>query len=326
MSPGKRQRLAKLCGSDGIIAALAVDQRGTLRRALAEAKGVSEEAVAADMAVFKTAVTRILGPQATAVLLDVDYGMPAIAVHDRRVGLLLAYEKWGYDRSRPGRMQETLDGWTVARLVEAGADSIKILLFYTPFEQEEINTCKRRWVKRIGDECRTNDVPFCLEPLVYDPTGAGEASAAFAAVKPRAVAGCIEVFSRPEFGVDLLKVEVPVNISYVEGTRAHRGGRVVCTRSEALDAYRRAAEAARVPFVYLSAGVDHDVFLESLELAAEAGVAFNGVLCGRATWKDAIPAYAQHGLPALEAWLHDQGTRNIQALNALLAQTASPCA
>jgi len=324
MSPGKQRRMRRLSSSDGIIAALAIDQRGTLWRALAEAGKLSEDVLPERMAEFKACVTRILGPHATAVLLDVDYGMRAIAARDPRVGLLLAYEKWGYDTGAPGRLQQTLEGWDVPRLMEAGADCIKLLLYYTPFESEPINARKQEWIRRIGQECLANDIPFCLEPVTYDPAGTGENTLAFARTKPWAVEGCAREFSKPEYGVDLLKIEIPVNLAFVAGTRANGGRPAVCSRSEALEAYRRTASATRLPFVYLSAGVSNEVFLESLELAAEAGVPYNGVLCGRATWKDAIPVYAQHGVTALEDWLSDVGVRNIQALNNLVARSASP--
>ena len=57
------------------------------------------------------------------------------------------------------------------------------------------------------------------------------------------------------------------------------------------------------------------MFAETLELAAESGVNFSGVLCGRATWKDGIPVYAKHGAKALEDWLNQEGVRNISNVN-----------
>ena len=84
-----------------------------------------------------------------------------------------------------------------------------------------------------------------------------------------------------------------------------------------------AASVAKKPFIYLSAGVSNDVFNETLELAAESGVKFSGVLCGRATWKDAIPVYAKQGVKALEDWLSDQGVKNINNVNARL-KAANP--
>jgi len=130
-------------------------------------------------------------------------------------------------------------------------------------------------------------------------------------------------FSQPRYGVDVLKVEILVNLQFVEGTRAF-AGTAAYTRQEALRHFREAASAASKPFIYLSAGVSDEVFRESLELAAEAGTNFSGVLCGRATWQDGIPVFARQGYAALEAWLEDRGVRNIEALNAVLAQGAKP--
>jgi len=56
----------------------------------------------------------------------------------------------------------------------------------------------------------------------------------------------------------------------------------------------------------------------TLELAAESGVNWSGVLCGRATWKDGVPVYAKGGVKALEDWLADQGVKNIESVNARL--------
>ncbi len=80
---------------------------------------------------------------------------------------------------------------------------------------------------------------------------------------------------------------------------------------------------ATKPFIYLSAGVSNDEFTESLELAAEAGTRFSGVLCGRATWKDGIPVYAAEGAEAFRSWLESTGVRNIEAVNDRL-QSATP--
>ena len=67
-----------------------------------------------------------------------------------------------------------------------------------------------------------------------------------------------------------------------------------------------------------------EVFRETLELAAEAGTPFSGVLCGRATWQDGIPVFATQGFDALVAWLEDRGVQNITALNQVLAKGAQP--
>jgi tagatose 1,6-diphosphate aldolase len=124
-------------------------------------------------------------------------------------------------------------------------------------------------------------------------------------------------FTKDRYGVDVMKVEVPINMKFVEGANAY-GGEKAYSRQEAKEHFRRAAEVATKPFIYLSAGVSNAEFTESLELAAEAGTRFSGVLCGRATWKDGIPVYAKQGGPAFRKWLESEGVRNIQNVNARL--------
>ncbi|MGH9621646.1 MAG: tagatose 1,6-diphosphate aldolase, partial [Bryobacteraceae bacterium] len=122
--------------------------------------------------------------------------------------------------------------------------------------------------------------------------------------------------------VDILKVEVPVNAHFVEGSKEFKG-QAAYTRKEAIGHYRRAAEIAQKPFIYLSAGVSNPQFIESLNMAAEAGTDYSGVLCGRATWKDGVPVYAKQGVKALEDWLSTEGVKNINAVNEAI-QSAKP--
>jgi tagatose 1,6-diphosphate aldolase len=122
--------------------------------------------------------------------------------------------------------------------------------------------------------------------------------------------------------VDVLKVEVPVNMKYVEGAKAY-GGEKAYSKQEAMELFRKAASVVSKPFIYLSAGVSNSEFTESLELAAEAGVKFNGVLCGRATWKNGIPVYAKQGAEAFRKWLQDEGVKNITNVNERLKAATS---
>jgi tagatose 1,6-diphosphate aldolase len=124
----------------------------------------------------------------------------------------------------------------------------------------------------------------------------------------------MEEFGKERYGVDVLKVEVPIQMEFVSGTKAFKG-EAAYTRAEALEHFRIAASSTHKPFIYLSAGVSNPVFIETLELAAESGTTFNGVLCGRATWKDGIPVYAKQGAKAFEEWLNTEGVKNIENVN-----------
>ena len=166
-------------------------------------------------------------------------------------------------------------------------------------------------------------MPFFLEPLVYDDEIGNEKEFEFARKKPEYVARAIEEFSKPRYGVDVLKVELPINPAFVSGASTFRGGEGAYSRQEAIAHFRDTASATSKPLIYLSSGISDAAFCEMLELAAEAHVEYAGVLCGRATWQDAIPVYANKGVTALEDWLFNQGRQNIQKLNDILAQSAT---
>ena len=268
-------------------------------------------------------MTKVLTKHASAILMDPEYGLPALKARASGSGVLLAYEKTGYDTNVKGRLPDLLDHWSVRRLVEAGANAIKVLIYYDPFDEKDIVARKDAWLERVGAECAGVDVPFFLEPLAYDDD-MDEKSLDFARRKPEHVKAYMQKLSDPRFGVDVLKVEVPVNMAFVQGSKANGTGEVAYTKAEALRHFKDASQATTKPFIYLSAGVNDDVFRESLEYAAEAGARFNGVLCGRATWKDGIPVYAREGAVAFERWLEDRGVKNIELLNSVLAHAATP--
>jgi tagatose 1,6-diphosphate aldolase len=322
MPRGKFDGINKLTNERGVIAALAMDQRGSLRKAIAKAQG--HPATDAQLSEFKVLIAEVLTPYASAVLLDPEYGLEAVRHRAEGTGVLLAYEETGYDPEVEGRLPALLPPWSVRRLIAAGADTIKLLLYYDPDDVEQINTVKQALIERIGAECLAYQVPFFLEVLAYSDAIGDEKGPEFARVKPQKVIKYMQEFSRPQYGVDVLKVEVPVNMRYVEGAKANTDGQVVYTREEAKQYFRQAAAASKLPFIYLSAGVTNEVFLETLELAAEADTPFSGVLCGRATWQDGIKIYAQNGPDALRKWLQDQGVHNIQAINSVLNKGAKP--
>ena len=316
LSTGKLRHMKALSNDRGVIAAAAMDQRGSLKKSLASAKGVSQNDIPDSMMEeFKTAVSRILTPHASAILLDPEWGLPAAKARSSNAGLLLAYENSGYDNTQPGRLPDLLPHISVKRLKEdMGADAVKILIYYSPFDDGGVNDIKHAFIERIGAECETYEIPFFLEFVGYDPKGGDEKGLEYAKQKPAIVTGAMAEFSKPQYRVDMLKVEVPINANYVEGSSVFQG-QAAYTRAEALDHFRKAASVAKKPFIYLSAGVSNPQFIESLNMAEESGTGYSGVLCGRATWKDGMPIYATKGLKALEDWLSTEGVKNIEAVN-----------
>ncbi|HEL1325125.1 TPA: tagatose-bisphosphate aldolase [Streptococcus equi subsp. zooepidemicus] len=314
-----KYRLLEKVSRKGIISALAFDQRGALKRMMAAHQDT--EPAPWQIEALKALVSEELTPYASSILLDPEYGLPATKVRDEKSGLLLAYEQTGYDTTTTSRLPDCLVDWSVKRLKEAGADAVKFLLYYDVDGDERINQQKQAYIERIGSECQAEDIPFFLELLTYDEVITDNQSVAFAKLKAHKVNEAMKVFSAERFGVDVLKVEVPVNMAYVEGFAE---GEAVYSKEEAIQAFRDQESASHLPYIYLSAGVSASLFQETLVFAAEAGARFNGVLCGRATWSGAVAVYMSEGEAAARQWLRTEGFQNIDRLNQVLEKTASP--
>lgn len=317
--PDKADNLKACLNDKGIITAAAMDQRGSLKRALKSAGSTPTDR---DLETFKRLVTEALTPYASAILLDPTYGLEAAAARSANTGLLLAYEKSGYDTDTPGRLGDLLPRWSVRRLAEAGANAVKVLLYYNTFDDQEVLEQKHAFTERVGAECEAEGLPFFLEPVTYDDavTDALE----LARRKPEHVTATAKEFSKEAYRVDVLKLELPIDAKYVDGLEAAHGNRPAYSQAEAGDYLTALAEVASKPFIFLSAGVDMRQFVEALTFAGEVGVPYNGVLCGRATWKGGISVYAQEGETAFRNWLASEGVANIKKLNEVLDEYAKP--
>ena len=318
LSAQKRKYLENLSDKNGFISALAIDQRGALKKMLN--KHQESEATAEQIKEFKVLVSKHLTKYSSSILLDPEYGLDAAKARDKNAGLLLAYEKTGYDANAVGRLPDCLVDWSAKRLKEEGADAVKFLLYYDVDESDEINNQKKAYMERVGAECVAEDIPFFLEILSYNYKDADNSTAEFAKLKPRKVIEAMKEFSNPRYNVDVLKVEVPVNMKYVEG---FADGEVVYTKEEAASYFKQQDEATNLPYIYLSAGVSAKLFQDTLKFACDSGAKFNGVLCGRATWANGVEVFAKDGEEATVNWLNTVGRKNIEELNEVVAKTAT---
>lgn len=318
LTKNKRKYLENLSDENGFISALAIDQRGALKKMIN--KHQKEEATAEQIKEFKTLVSEHLTKYSSSILLDPEYGLEASKMRDKNAGLLLAYEKTGYDANAVGRLPDCLVEWSAKRLKEEGADAVKFLLYYDVDENEEINIQKKAYMERIGAECVAEDIPFFLEILSYDCNIDDNSTAEYAKVKPRKVIEAMKEFSNPRYNVDVLKVEVPVNMKFVEG---FSDGEAVYTEEEAANYFKLQDEATQLPYIYLSAGVSAKLFQDTLKFAHDSGAKFNGVLCGRATWANGVEIFTKEGEKAAIEWLNTVGKKNIEELNEIVKKTAT---
>lgn len=312
ISEKKFERLTNLSDDKQIIAALAIDQRGAMEKLVPSLEG--EERTKA-IKEYKKLVSRELTKYASSILLDPIYGLEATKERDENAGLLLAYEITGYRED--SRQLELTENLSVKRIKDLGADAVKILLYYDVDDTDENNIPKQAMIERIGAECQAYDMPFFLEIISYDSKITDKKE--YAKIKAHKVNGAVKEFSKPEYLVDVLKLEVPVDMNYVEGF----GEDVVMTQEEARQAFLDQSNATNLPYIFLSAGVSMELFMETLRFAKDAGAQFHGVLCGRATWKDGVAEFLESEEKGLE-WLQTQGKEKIQSLNEVIEEVCTP--
>ncbi|GAA0486641.1 tagatose-bisphosphate aldolase [Salinibacillus aidingensis] len=322
LTPGKKRGLDAISNHNHIVLATAMDQRGSLGKMI---KSFNENISYGDgLTNFKVGVSEVLGNQSSSLLLDPEYGWKAAEKLEDSRGLIMAYEKTGYDTSEKGRLPNLVDFYAVQDLANSGADAIKLLVYYDTEEEEKYNNIKKTLIKRVGDECKENDVLFILEPVSYSADGLDSKGVEFAKRKPQIVEYFMEEFSKEEYGIDLLKVEVPVQVFHIEGNEQYENYEPVFTAQEAGFYYRKCSERSRLPFIYLSGGVTNEQFIDTLHFAKDSGSAFNGCLCGRAIWKEGVQPFAKDGKDRYYEWLQSTGVQNLKKVTKAIEETATP--
>lgn len=290
---------------------VAVDAGSGLAKVIKTARGAN--ARDDDLMTFKRAVLTELGGGASTVLLDADLGPDLLADYPAGCAPMLAYEADVYQISDDDRITVLPEHLSVADVKDLGVDQLKFFMYFAPDGDAELNTRKLDLVAKIGAECADHDLTFLVEPLVYHAQLV-PGTLDYALAKPEMVRRATKAFADPRIGAGVLKVEVPVDLDFVEGF-----GEAVMSRDDAITAFRTAAAAAnRLPLVYLSAGVTFDRFAASLRLAVAAGVDFSGFMCGRAIWSDVVPIFGADGEVALRQWLRETGRARLDRLIAII--------
>jgi len=286
---------------------VAIDAGSGLEAALRVARGVN--AASNDLAVFKRCVLEVLGAGASTALVDAQLGSELLPHYPKNCAPMLAYEADVYHISDEDRITVLPEHLKPSDYAGLGVDQLKFFIYYAPDEKPSLNTRKQELVAEIGQQCKDLNLRYLMEPLVYHPT-IESGTAEYARIKPELVQAATQLFAESRFHADVLKVEVPVDLSFVEGFgEPHR------SREETLEAFRyAAAPASQHELVYLSAGVSFDWFEASLQLAGEAGVKFNGFMCGRALWSDAVAVFGTGGEAKLRRWLSDVGITRLERL------------
>ena len=312
-TPGKTWHLRRLCDAQGRFKMLAVDQRPPITQLIASGRGIAREAVAfADMVAVKALLARELSGEATAVLLDPNYAYhAAIDALNPRTGLIVTLEDHRFVETPTGRTSSAIADWSVSKIKRLGADGVKVLAWYRPDADISVCAHQQRFVQEIGQSCREFDIPFIFELLVYPFTSAKHHTADYVEdphKRPQLVIDSVREFSKVRYGVDLFKLESPVNAAALQPGD---------TAAQAWFNQLNEVVSGR-PWVMLSAGANSADFERVLEAAYRAGA--NGYLAGRAIWWEAMRQFPD--LAACSKGLRETGVTTMQRYNRLTDEGA----
>ena len=268
----RRRRLLRLGGERGIVAGIALDHRDSLRTVL-EGHGLGGLADA-DLRTLKLRLARALAPAATAIMLDEEFGGPALdaGVIPASVGLIMPLEAQGYETAGDGRTTTRLADFGPVAARDRGADACKLLVPYR-VDHEPSALHQDALVEATAAECHAAGLPLVVEPVVYRLSA--ESAVAYAGAYRGLVLAAVARL-RP-LGMDLLKLPFPVLDLAADGG------------ADAVDACRELNVAcAGTPWVLLGAGAEPETFLEQVRIAGTAGA--SGFLAGRGIWAAALGA------------------------------------
>ena len=289
---------------------IAIDAGSGLKQALKDARKAFYQEN--DLETFKKLIITSLGQYATTILIDSEFGPHLISKYPKQCSPMMAFEADVYHISDEDRITKLPDNIKVSDFSRLGYKVLKFFMYYAPNDNIEINEQKQKIIENIGKECVKNNISFLMEPLVYDPIKR-PGSLDYAYLKPQLVENATKTFSNPKFNINYLKVEVPVDLSFVEGF-----GDPIIKQKEAIKSFKDASIAASgIPLLYLSAGVSFEWFKASLNMAIKAEVDCSGFMCGRAIWSEAIKVFGEQGEEGLKSWLNTTGQNRLNELISL---------
>ena len=310
LTPGKLWGMRRMADENGLFKMTAVDQRPPIKNPIAKHHCVADTPWG-EVARFKRLLVETLQDQSTAMLLDPHYAIPeAIDQYVPSKGLIVTLEDSLFEETEGGRLSSDIDDWSVNKIKRMGGDAVKVLAWYRPDASKAVLQAQQDYTKRLGEECAKYDIPFLFELLVYPLASDVHQTKEYVEMKSKKaddVLKSVEEFAKPDYGVDVFKLESPVNAVDADGS------------AEVQAIFDEIGRLASRPWVMLSAGAGKAEFRNVLDHAFKAGA--SGFLAGRAIWRDAINHYPDWD--AIERNLRGESSAYMKDISALADTSAT---
>lgn len=297
MTTSELRGYQQICDDNGLMMVVACDQRGGMRKVLADTPEAQAEIDELALGAVKAGIVRNLANKASCVLLDAVCAVPGVvddSVLSRDTGLLIGLDASGWDTDGKGyRISRLVPGIDARRVRELGGTGAKLMVYLRP-DRPEANQINMQIIRDCVADFADENLLLVVEFLTYQLEG--ESGDDYARAFPDLIVNSARISL--ELGAKVLKLPYP-------GTA---------------EACRRITEICNgVPWAVLSAGVDHETFIGQVRTAMENGA--SGVIAGRSLWKDCISLDAKTQETRLEEIASDRLHQIQDVLDAHSAQS-----
>lgn len=185
MTTAERRGYQQICGKNGLMMVVACDQRGGMRKVLADTPEAQAAIDEAALGVVKAGIVQHLANKASCVLLDAVCAVPDVVdqgVLGRDTGLLIGLDASGWDTDAKGyRISKPVPGVTARRVRELGGTGAKLMVYLRP-DRPEASTVNLDIIRDCIADFAAEDLLLVVEILTYQLKG--ESDADYAAAFP----------------------------------------------------------------------------------------------------------------------------------------------
>jgi tagatose 1,6-diphosphate aldolase len=293
LTPGKLMGLKQITDANGKFKVFALDQSNSFKKALRafheRTTGKAADPTFEEVRDTKMEITAALSQYASAVLLDVNYGLRQsinVGALARGVGLIGRVEA-SKDAGIPGIYEP---GWSVKQIKRMGCSAVKLLV-YMDIEDDKYTQGQLKFAKEVYDACAEEDILLMTEELSFPRQGEDKKMPAYVARRAKNIIESAKLLGPI---TDILKLEFP--------------------GEEHLKAVN---DAAIRPWVLLSAGEKFDVFTKQVEITMKAGC--SGTMAGRAIFNE---YFDQNNAQERQNFLKTTGVQRMKVLSDLVDKHA----
>lgn len=306
----KQQHFNKLLQNEKFTA-LAIDQGTSLKEIIKEKK--RKTFTPSDYYFFKKQIILNLGVTLSSILFDYDSYLSDPSFRTIETSKIIAYEDDAYNIENKSRI--TLLPKKLHQNDEIIKDfsAIKFFMYFNPDSDSIVNYEKLKLIKHVGLICKDLDIPYLFEPLLYYDEDINIDYHNYLLKKPIYIKSFYKEFSKEEYQIDIIKIEFPFNEFEINGFENDNTS-TIYSHENCSEIMQECFENVTTPFVFLSAGMKFNNFLQSLELAKSSKINFLGFLCGRSIWQDSIDIFCKSGQEKFLDWINVEGKERVQKL------------